>query len=119
MSKRSSRPFIKQQPDAIPPQRRRPSSSEALPHRRPAFYLETPEQGGSPMRSALGALALLAVFLSVAEVRAAGVDLEVILAADVSRSIDDGEFELQRKGYAAALPDPRVLTAIRGRSGAA
>jgi hypothetical protein len=71
------------------------------------------------MRFALGALALLAVFLSVAEARAAGVDLELILAADVSRSIDDGEFELQRKGYAAALTDPRVLTAIRGRSGAA
>jgi len=43
-------------------------------------------------------------------------DLEVILAADVSRSIDDGEFELQRKGYAAALTDPRVLTAIQGRT---
>jgi hypothetical protein len=36
----------------------------------------------------------------------------VVLAADVSRSIDDGEFELQRKGYAAALTDPRVLKAI-------
>ena len=71
------------------------------------------------MRSALGALALLAVFLSVAEVRAAGVDLEVILAADVSRSIDDGEFELQRKGYAAALTDPRVMKAIHAtKSGA-
>jgi hypothetical protein len=35
-------------------------------------------------------------------------------AADVSRSIDDGEFDLQRKGYAAALTDPRVLTAIHG-----
>ena len=43
-------------------------------------------------------------------------DLEVILAADVSRSVDDGEFELQRKGYAAALTDPRVLTAIQGRT---
>src|ERR1700719_264916 len=45
---------------------------------------------------------------------AAEVDLQVILAADVSRSIDEGEFELQRKGYAAALSDPRVLQAIRG-----
>ncbi len=51
--------------------------------------------------------------------RAAGVDLEVVLAADVSRSIDDGEFELQRKGYAAALTDPRVLKAIHAtKSGA-
>ena len=43
----------------------------------------------------------------------------MILAADVSRSIDDPEFDLQRKGYAAALTDPRVLAAIQGRSGAA
>ncbi|HUC71678.1 MAG TPA: DUF1194 domain-containing protein [Stellaceae bacterium] len=50
---------------------------------------------------------------------AAGVDLTVVLAADVSRSVDDGEFELQRKGYAAALTDPRVLTAIHAtKSGA-
>jgi Protein of unknown function (DUF1194) len=41
-----------------------------------------------------------------------GVDLEIVLAADVSRSIDDREFALQRKGYAAALTDPRVLGAI-------
>jgi hypothetical protein len=51
--------------------------------------------------------------------RAAGVDLAVVLAADVSRSVDDAEFQLQRKGYAAALTDPRVLKAIHGtKSGA-
>src|SRR6478736_2618883 len=75
--------------------------------------------GESPMRRVLVAIAFL-VFLSfAAESQGAGVDLEVILAADVSRSIDDAEFDLQRKGYAAALTDPRVLTAIRGRSVAA
>jgi Protein of unknown function (DUF1194) len=68
------------------------------------------------MKSALVA-ALILVFCSFSsELRAAGADLEVILAADVSRSIDDAEFELQRKGYAAALTDPRVLTAIHGRT---
>ncbi len=71
------------------------------------------------MRRALAAIAFVALFCLGGEARSAGVDLEVILAADVSRSIDDGEFELQRKGYAAALTDPRVLAAIRGRSGAA
>jgi hypothetical protein len=72
--------------------------------------------GGSLMRPALAAI-ILAVFLCFSgELRAAEVDLEIILAADVSRSIDDGEFDLQRKGYAAALTDPRVLAAIRGRS---
>jgi hypothetical protein len=68
------------------------------------------------MRPALAAFAFLAVALVGGEPRAAGIDLEVILAADVSRSIDDGEFELQRKGYAAALTDPRVLKAIRATS---
>ncbi len=36
----------------------------------------------------------------------------LVLAADVSRSIDDSEFNLQRKGYATAVTDPRVLRAI-------
>jgi len=71
------------------------------------------------MRPALVAIAFL-IFCSLGgQARGAGVDLELILAADVSRSIDDAEFDLQRKGYAAALTDERVLTAIRGRSGAA
>src|SRR6201992_3514786 len=75
--------------------------------------------GESPMRPAVAAIALLAFFSVTGGARSAGVDLEVTLAADVSRSIDDAEFDLQRKGYAAALTDPRVLAAIHGRSGAA
>jgi Protein of unknown function (DUF1194) len=71
------------------------------------------------MRPVTAAIAFVLLLSLVGEARGAGVDLEVILAADVSRSIDDAEFDLQRKGYAAALTDPRVLTAIRGRSGAA
>ena len=67
------------------------------------------------MRTALAAICCL-VFISSFGVARAETDLEVILAADVSRSIDDGEFDLQRKGYAAALTDPRVLTAIQGRA---
>ena len=46
------------------------------------------------------------------------VDLLLILAADVSRSVDSQKFQLQREGYAAALTNPRVLDAIRaGRNG--
>jgi Protein of unknown function (DUF1194) len=41
------------------------------------------------------------------------VDLLLILAADVSRSIDSAKFQLQREGYAAAISNPRVLEAIR------
>ncbi len=46
--------------------------------------------------------------------RAETVDLLLVLAADVSRSIDEVEFNLQRKGYAAAMTDPQVLRAIVG-----
>lgn len=41
------------------------------------------------------------------------VDLELILMADGSGSVDDEEFLLQRRGYAQALRNPRVLAAIR------
>lgn len=40
-------------------------------------------------------------------------DLLLVLAADVSRSVDDQKFQLQREGYARALADPRVIAAIR------
>jgi Protein of unknown function (DUF1194) len=40
------------------------------------------------------------------------VDLVLVLAADVSRSIDDKKFKLQRDGYGAAIADPRVVRAM-------
>src|SRR5512145_1673529 len=40
------------------------------------------------------------------------VDVLLVLAADVSRSVDDKEFKLQREGFAAAFTDPRVLNVI-------
>jgi hypothetical protein len=42
------------------------------------------------------------------------VDLLLVLAADVSRSVDEKEFKLQREGFAAAIVDPRVLRAVMG-----
>jgi len=68
------------------------------------------------MRCAFAALMLLALLAVGRDARAQNTDLLLVLAADVSRSIDEGEFGLQRKGYAAALSDPRVLAAIRGGS---
>lgn len=60
--------------------------------------------------------ASLAIFPAAA--LAADVDLLLVLAADVSRSIDAAKFQLQRDGYAAAMSDPRVLESIRaGRLG--
>lgn len=37
------------------------------------------------------------------------VDLVLVLSADVSRSVDDEKFKLQREGYAAAIADPAVV----------
>ncbi len=42
------------------------------------------------------------------------VDVLLVLAADVSRSVDDKKFKLQREGYAAAIVDPRVVRAMTG-----
>ena len=67
--------------------------------------------------SIMVALALAAFFASPTRA-AQPVDLLLVLAADVSRSIDGQKFQLQREGYAAALANPRVLEAIRsGRQG--
>jgi hypothetical protein len=56
----------------------------------------------------------VAIIAAAAPARAETVDMLLVLAADVSRSIDEGEFNLQRRGYAAALSDPTVLKAITG-----
>jgi hypothetical protein len=59
------------------------------------------------MKSASFLAAILAAMLaSAVPARAQKVDLLLVLAADVSRSINDDEFNLQRKGYAAALVRP-------------
>ena len=42
------------------------------------------------------------------------VDLTLVLVSDVSRSVDDAEFRMQKEGYSAAFNDPRVLAAIKG-----
>jgi len=42
------------------------------------------------------------------------VDLELVLAADGSGSIDDAELRLQREGYANAVRNPRVLELLTG-----
>lgn len=41
------------------------------------------------------------------------VELELVLLADASGSITQAEIEFQRQGYAEAITDPRVLSAIR------
>lgn len=45
---------------------------------------------------------------------AENVDLALVLVSDVSRSIDDSEFKLEKDGYAAAFTSKQVLDAIQG-----
>jgi hypothetical protein len=63
-----------------------------------------------------GAAALLALFLSYCPfARAADVpvDLELVLAVDVSGSIDWEEASLQRRGYVEGIMSDEVIGAIR------
>lgn len=65
------------------------------------------------MRRLFACVFLLATFLAAIPIRAAEpVDLLLVLAADVSRSVDSEKFKLQREGYATAISDKRVLEAI-------
>jgi hypothetical protein len=58
-------------------------------------------------------LTCLAAFGLAAPVAAEQVDLELVLMADASGSIDAGEIRFQRQGYADALASEYVLWAIR------
>jgi hypothetical protein len=55
-----------------------------------------------------GAIALPTIALAQTEV-----DLELVLAVDVSRSMDLDELDVQREGYVAAFRHPEVISAIR------
>ena len=58
----------------------------------------------------LGAAVEIMGAATAAEIR---VDLELVLAVDVSRSMDLDELGVQRDGYAAAFRHPDVISAIR------
>ena len=70
------------------------------------------------MRAA-GLATALAVALTVAAAPgpAPGCALELILAVDVSGSIDDREFALQMEGMASAFEDPALIEAVEVQEG--
>jgi hypothetical protein len=69
---------------------------------------------GSTMFLLKAGITAAAVLISNGVAAAAeATDLILVLAADVSRSVDFQKFQLQREGYAAAIADPRVIEAIR------
>ncbi len=57
---------------------------------------------------------VLAFLLSASVAQAQDTDLELVLLADASGSIDSREIAFQRQGYAQAITDPEVLAAIGG-----
>src|SRR3954463_10355287 len=75
---------------------------------------------GAGMQKFIAALAIAWLGL-VAPARAhtdgrPSTDLLLVLAVDASGSVNQERFELQRRGYAEAFRNPRVLNAVRGGS---
>lgn len=61
-----------------------------------------------------GGACAAAGFSSSGAAAAEAVDLLLVMAVDVSRSIDEEEARLQREGYRSAMIDPAVVAAIGG-----
>lgn len=61
---------------------------------------------------ALVVAALLAVAVNASAQQPVNVDVELVLLADASNSIDNAEIQFQRRGYARAITHPDVLSAI-------
>lgn len=64
------------------------------------------------MRAAAILVLMLAFGIGATPVRAERVDLELVLLADATGSIDRAELMFQRQGYADAMRSPEVLAAI-------
>lgn len=60
----------------------------------------------------LAALLFAGQLVWQASAKSEEVDLELVLLADASLSIDEAELRFQRQGYASALTHPQVLAAI-------
>src|ERR1700761_4723674 len=83
---------------------------------RPAAGRQIDSGGACPMvRIALVPLATLLILplMDPGPARAGDVDMALVLVTDVSRSIDDSEFKLEKDGYSSAFTNPKVLEAIQ------
>jgi hypothetical protein len=65
------------------------------------------------MRPCSIALCLWAALSTPALAQATPVDLELVIAVDVSRSMDAAEQQVQREGYVEAIKHPEVIQAIK------
>ena len=57
---------------------------------------------------------VLLLLLAGAARAAEPVDMALVLVSDVSRSVDDSEFQMEKAGYSSAFNNPRVIAAIHG-----
>jgi hypothetical protein len=73
---------------------------------------EDSPQEDDVIRQLIGAVAVAASVAGGQAGAAQSVDLELVLLADASGSIDDAEIDFQRQGYAAAITHPEILSAI-------
>ena len=76
------------------------------------FRLKILSPGRTTAMVALALLFAVSPFAKAPARAADPVDLLLVFAADVSRSVDHVKFQLQRNGYAAAIADPRVIEAV-------
>lgn len=71
------------------------------------------------MRSGLWLLLAGVLLCPAVACAAEHVDIALVMVSDVSRSIDDSEFKLEKDGYVAAFTSPEVIHAIQaGPNGA-
>ena len=66
----------------------------------------------SAMRRIVALLSLVLAIVPPAARASEPVDMLLVLAADVSRSVTEPKFKLQREGAAAAISHPDVVKAI-------
>jgi hypothetical protein len=72
-----------------------------------------------PLARLLALVSLAVLCLAPLPARAAPVDLALVLAVDVSESVDAGEYELQHEGIARAFESQPVIDAVgHGKAGA-
>ncbi len=75
-------------------------------------YSEGTQMGRIALASMAGLL--LVSVSAAAPAKADDVDVALVLVTDVSRSIDDTEFALEKNGYSSAFTNSKVLEAIQG-----
>lgn len=68
----------------------------------------------SRWKTGLWAAAFLIAVVVTVPARAAEVDLALVLAVDVSSSVDETRYRMQMQGYATAFRDPMVVASIKG-----